>query len=1245
MKPDGATMETSEPDQAAAAHRPPQEAATEEGQPAAAAAQKANGKPVAVDPKARLKAGGSKVQPSSTGVAGSGSRPGTASHRAEKDAKPSAGRKAAGSASAAGAAPNRAAGAKNQSRVLDRRPVGPVKTSSLPDAAASNGTKPRGPNGAAKRAPAQAANGAKPKTTAPKSNNSNSTKPAAPAASKTTTTSTRPAAGSLTSRPASTVPKPAAAAKPSITATAKVSRAAAPPPAGRTAAVQPNKNAPAAKKDVSRPLPAARKPVAAAEPPAARKPAAAAEPPAARKPVAAAAAGLPASKKIEASRSANAAKPNSAPKAATATKAAAPKVQPPAKPAPTKKPPAAARLPLASRAPGRTPPASPAGRPAGASKPATPATKRGARPPQTGSPFTKKTSNPPVPEAPPQRTAAPAADPAAPTEKPESAAVEEVQTRGDGEPEEVAQREEAAPPHPLTPPPQQEQTTVAPSGAPPKEPGSPDQTPAPPAASFAPKAAPLNLNEEEEEEEEEEEREGSQLVSVSEMSGTTQPTEESRPGSGGAVGGAAWKAGGVWLSELDSEEVSGSQQGASELSAPGVLEGTESTDELGDGSLKGAMDMEGASAGSPDFEKVPDIPANEDDDSDRVCDMEVGSERTDEPRGPRHDNDVDEEDDEDVEMASEGVTESGLESYGNADEDDFADDERLDNLNRVVQPPPPPLPSAPAAQWDQQNPSDCRWAGPSQSCLPQGPGGEPEAQAWPGGGASASAPEGQEVPHPPQTADPRGPAAAPGPSPSSEASTPEERHQERKLSSPAFEAPPQSSQEVQTEREEEEEEEEAEPETLPADEVLGGPSTAPTSNPSSSSVTEDEASDTEGEAQLEASSAICNLTFDPIPPPQRCLSTVEEEAERAPGDEAASPPSFIFDSNTTPSTKSPGIFSLEELPLEAIKEPYMEAGRQEAEPAKEAGPERRGSKEPLEETTDVQPQYYAICEKTDDSFPGSSSMPQRRDHSSYPRTFCDIIKPAAAPPRLSCADLPPRSAGQQALSPQLRRLEQHHRQLQELQQRREQQSRPLEEAEQERKRRAEEEERKKKEEAEEEIKRNKEEEELKQMMQWQQEARQEAQQEAQPSSKAQAALPSPSSVLCTIYEALESSEEEAEDGEPLEKESPGPEPPPLPDSPERPPPLDLDWGEKVDMVQQLINQTLLLHGDGCSSLLLLPGGSGGTLSPLESSLWPRLLPPLSPPSATVTSVSSFSPEAAGSSSQGEWTVVELETHH
>ncbi|KAI9525308.1 hypothetical protein NQZ68_005853 [Dissostichus eleginoides] len=351
---------------------------------------------------------------------------------------------------------------------------------------------------------------------------------------------------------------------------------------------------------------------------------------------------------------------------------------------------------------------------------------------------------------------------------------------------------------------------------------------------------------------------------------------------------------------------------------------------------------------------------------------------------------------------------------------------------------------------------------------------------------------------------------------------------------------------------------------------------------------------------------------------------------------------------------------------------------------------------------------------------GFAALPQphRRDHSAYPRTYCDLVKPlvAAPPPKLTCADLPPRNMGQKALSPQLRRLEQHQRQLLEMQLRRDQQSRPLEEAEQERKTREEEEARKKKDEAEEEIKRNKEELERKtqeqaevakkkeeeeeekrrrelelQLQQQQQELKERQQimqwqQELQQANKEQAELLLASSVLCTIYEALENSDGEEElnptkeENEPREEtpngdliddergdSSPSTESlPPLrdspqtssdpsqdgdssspcpPESPERPPPLELDWGKKVDIVQQLINQTLLLNRGGCSSLLLLPRGAGGTLSPLESSLWPSLLPPLTPPSATVTSVSSFSPEATGSSPQGEWTVVELETHH
>lgn len=587
-----------------------------------------------------------------------------------------------------------------------------------------------------------------------------------------------------------------------------------------------------------------------------------------------------------------------------------------------------------------------------------------------------------------------------------------------------------------------------------------------------------NLNEEEDEEE----REGSQQVSVSEMSGTTQPTEESRPGSAGPVSGAAWRAGGALLSELDSEEVSGSQQGASELSAPGVLEGTESTDDLGDGSLKGAIDMEGASAGSPDFEKVPEIPANdfeeeedEDDDNDRVCDMEVGSERLDDLRRPRHDNDVDdneegeeEEDDDDVEMASEAVTESGLESYGNADEDDLAEDERLDNLNRVAQlppPPPPELPSALGAQWDQPNPFADPWELPLEPCQSQQPLKyvsppiqesadtwqadsetpiQSPAQAWLELGSAPFVPKTQEVPHhssvqaePPGSAScatqmhtlaPPAPCAAQAMSLSStlssEISTPEElcdNSREGKfqpVTQAAQALPPSEQPELQDldqdlgidlGREDEEDEEE--------EEAL---SDAPDSNPSSSSTTEDEASDIEGEAQLEdplAGQGIENVAFDRRPLAQHSLSALEEgeEAEPEGGEDKAesdieggdttpmslnSAASFGCDTMTTASNsnalstgescaKSPGIFSLEELPEEAgakpcvIQEPgtpsihYMQCGEQYvevsgSEDALDPSPSTLTSVPQQEEQDDAQPPYYsAICEKTENSFAGN----------------------------------------------------------------------------------------------------------------------------------------------------------------------------------------------------------------------------------------------------------------------------------
>ncbi|XP_018617621.2 nucleolar protein dao-5 [Scleropages formosus] len=575
---------------------------------------------------------------------------------------------------------------------------------------------------------------------------------------------------------------------------------------------------------------------------------------------------------------------------------------------------------------------------------------------------------------------------------------------------------------------------------------------------------------------EEEEKEGSQQVSLSEMSGT-QPTEESRPGSAG-LAGSVWRGGGL-LSELDSEDVSCSQQGASELSAPGVLEGTESMDDLGEASLKGG-DGEGASAGSPDLEIVPDIPANEDedeDDEDRVYDMEVGSEKAEDSRRVRQEGEDDEEDD-DVEMASEGVTESGLESYGNADEDDFAEEDRLDNLNRVQ--PPPLLPAAPAGQWAQTNPFAEPWAQPPQaaSTLLTSPSSDHwamdtetliqvPAQAWMELSAATLVPRSEEPsPQPQPFQEPQAgeahmslvPTAAPVleetpltiqaeallPPPtrgmsqsstlsgtelaaqsSSETSTPEElkdySSSEDKRQTPVPRQQPDSEQDlgIALERGDGDEEE---AETLPADEVLGGPHTAATSAPSSPSISGDEASDTEGEMLISDPDALGSKNLPALEEHEEVGQLHYGEAEED-GDtpqSANSVASYGFDCTTSNSnahsTQSPGIFSLEnedQLPEEAkdatlIKEltlptataspqldapvdllplelsgetlpnpeeqQYMQCGKQETElpdltpVGGAASPEvgKAPSAQQAAEGSDVQPPYYsAICEKTD----------------------------------------------------------------------------------------------------------------------------------------------------------------------------------------------------------------------------------------------------------------------------------------
>nr|XP_015204437.1 PREDICTED: proline-rich protein 36 [Lepisosteus oculatus] len=733
----------------------------------------------------------------------------------------------------------------------------------------------------------------------------------------------------------------------------------------------------------------------------------------------------------------------------------------------------------------------------------------------------------------------------------------------------------------------------------------------------------------------EEEKDGSQPVSVSEMS-ETQPTEEDEGEEGYAGSGAAPSlpdarersesrgGGGAAVSEMDSEDVSCSQQGVSELSAPqsdaGLLEGTESIDDLGDASLKGA-EGEGASVGSPDIEAVPEIPGNEleeedeeeedEEEGDRVCDMEVGSERAEDPRQA-----LKEEEDEDVDMASEGVTESGLESYGNADEDDFAEEERaVDNLLAAQSSSET---STPEELKDYDSSSGVESRSEEKPPEQRPPGGRPEVEQDLG---------------------------------------------------------------IHLERGDGEDEEEEEAETLPADEVLGDAPTEPASAPSSRSrsaaSSEDEASDTEGEAQVGEPDphGVDNLAFEKVAAAAAAgdtaaaLSALEEEAAEEEEEEEASlmggegdgdtpqsansAASYVFDSNAHSTTescgKSPGIFSLEnedQLP-EEIKELNLRAaaGQGDGEavgPPVDLLPLQEGALElsaPGGGEGEGE-QEYLFCEKA--GYPQAGGGGVGREASPLPGS---PESPASPPPGqegdpvLPCyaalcekTDSALAGGGQNEgghllrWSPELLGGEQPQPEEQQPQQQRQGGEAPLHW----------------------EIPC----EETQPACRQEQECKE--QQQQQNKTAPVAVLLSPSSALSTIYEAMETTDEE-EEGEGVWIRREGAEEcgelqaatgkeEDL-HSQERPDPqrplLELDWVNKAEMVQQLINQTLLLAGERCPLLLT---GSGGTLSPLESSRWPELLSPLDPPGASITAVTSYSPEDHGCS-QGDWTVVELETHH
>ncbi|XP_031150984.1 nucleolar protein dao-5 isoform X2 [Sander lucioperca] len=505
----------------------------------------------------------------------------------------------------------------------------------------------------------------------------------------------------------------------------------------------------------------------------------------------------------------------------------------------------------------------------------------------------------------------------------------------------------------------------------------------------------INEDDDDEDYEDEEQRRlGHQPLSFATDMSTSQPSEELQAR---AFGGSAGWHGDDQLSGMDSEDVSscGSsrQHGVSDLSSTqhtALLEGTQSSDALVDSSLRGS-EGDANIMGSPNVETLAnEEEEDEDEEDERVDDMDLSSERVEEHHKVFQQRERDENDeDEDVEMHSEGVTESAE----NVDDDDFNEEERLDNLNRAG--PAPCAPPASSSSWGQTSPFCDPWAQPASLLAASSPSpvsdhGAAESEtpilspalAHFDAGAPSFAPrserESAREEEMKSSADdeahvlfaaatvgvaaPGGGGAGPATHSSSETSTPEELRDYDSSSgvesrSDKQQTPVPASMQPDMEQDlgihlEKGDGEEEEAETLPADEVPGnGPPTAPASAPSSASTSGDEASDTEGEMQIndpDAPTMLDKSAGFESPPPTCSLPALEEdeEATDAPagyGEEdgggttpqsANSVASYGFDCTTSNSNahsmaescgKSPGIFSLEneeQLPDEA-KDPSL----------------------------------------------------------------------------------------------------------------------------------------------------------------------------------------------------------------------------------------------------------------------------------------------------------------------------------
>ncbi|XP_055009055.1 uncharacterized protein prr36b [Boleophthalmus pectinirostris] len=471
----------------------------------------------------------------------------------------------------------------------------------------------------------------------------------------------------------------------------------------------------------------------------------------------------------------------------------------------------------------------------------------------------------------------------------------------------------------------------------------------------------INEDDEDEEDEDEDQRRfGYQPSSMITDLSSSQPSEDQVKSSafGGSLG---WHADDL-LSGMDSEDMSSCtssrQQGVSDLSSTlhtAILEGTQSSDALVDSSLRGSEGDANLTC-SPNVETLANEEEDEDEEDERVDDMDLSSEKVDEHQKV-FSNQEHEEEDEDVEMHSEGKTESGENV-----EEDFNEEERLDNLNQCGL----SVSNPPASSWGQTNPFSDTWAQPASvlsvsSPSPMSDHGAADsetptqspAQTCFDGSVPAFAPQAEDL-----HADATAPAEdVPVRRGGSETSTPEDlceydsssgvesRSDKQQTPVPA-QVQPDLEQDLGIHMEKVDGEEE-EAETLPADEVLGtGPPTAPASAPSSASTSGDEASDTEGEMQIndpdEPMAMGESAPFDSPTPTsnlpafdedeevvQAASVEAEEDGGGATPQSANSVASYGFDCTNSNSNahsmaescgKSPGIFSLEneeQLPEEA----------------------------------------------------------------------------------------------------------------------------------------------------------------------------------------------------------------------------------------------------------------------------------------------------------------------------------------